>query len=75
VVARHLIQISFDPNLSYGNLVMKKLIIFLFLLSVSACAQLELPRIEPGDEIVKHPNYTPKLNDTYKETGLGRVQI
>ena len=39
---------------------MKNIIIFLFLLSVNAYAQLELPKVEPGDEIVRHSAYTLK---------------
>ena len=46
---------------------MKNIIIFLFLLSVNTYAQLELPKIEPGDEIVKHSAYTLKYNQKYEE--------
>lgn len=46
---------------------MNKLITFLFLLSVNAYAQIELPRITPGDEIVRHSAYTLKYNEKYEE--------
>jgi endonuclease G len=45
---------------------MKNIIIFLFLLSVNAYTQIELPKIEPGDEIVKHSAYTLKYNEKYE---------
>lgn len=44
-----------------------KNIIFLFLLSVNAYAQLELPKYNPGDEIVRHSAYTLKYNEKYEE--------
>ncbi|MCX6983525.1 MAG: DNA/RNA non-specific endonuclease [Lentisphaerae bacterium] len=46
---------------------MKNIIIFLFLLSVNAYAQIELPRTTPGDEIVRHSAYTLKYNEKYEE--------
>ncbi|HCE42857.1 MAG TPA: DNA/RNA endonuclease [Lentisphaeria bacterium] len=47
---------------------MKKLIILLMLLSVGVYAQqYELPRTNPGDEIVRHPNYTLKYNEQYEQ--------
>ena len=46
---------------------MKNIIIFLFPLSVNAYAQIELPRITPGDEIVRHSAYTLKYNEKYEE--------
>jgi DNA/RNA endonuclease G (NUC1) len=46
---------------------MKNIIIFLFLLSIKASAQLELPKVEPGDEIVRHSAYTLKYNEKYEQ--------
>ena len=46
---------------------MKNIIIFPLLLSFNAYAQLELPKIEPREEIVHHSTYTLKYNEKYEE--------
>ncbi|HBC88779.1 MAG TPA: hypothetical protein DCZ94_17695 [Lentisphaeria bacterium] len=47
---------------------MNKLIVSIFFLpAVLYAQQYELPRINPGDEIVKHSNYTLKYNESYEQ--------